>query len=205
MENHRVGSDDRSPRNKRILPRAPATGSPSRTAAAPVCRRRVSLIGSPPARLRKEQQNIRGACRRICTTGSCGSETNGRRTGARSRCHIIEEGDQPTENRDGQNGEPERQRAVDGAGCIGVHGYGRGAAPGCAGRGPVAVTPHEPWLPWPPRTCNRWPLVVKLSFLRSLAGYALIGSVTATRSTSTPGRISSRSAGSTPLRWPGSS
>lgn len=28
---------------------------------------------------------------------------------------------------------------------------------------PVAVTPHEPWLPWPPRTYNRWPLVVKLS------------------------------------------
>ena len=28
---------------------------------------------------------------------------------------------------------------------------------------PVAVTPYEPWLPWPPRTYNRWPLVVKLS------------------------------------------
>ena len=28
---------------------------------------------------------------------------------------------------------------------------------------PVAVTPHEPWLPWPPRTYDRWPLVVGLS------------------------------------------
>ena len=29
--------------------------------------------------------------------------------------------------------------------------------------GVVAVTPHEPWLPWPPRTYDRWPLVVGLS------------------------------------------
>ena len=29
--------------------------------------------------------------------------------------------------------------------------------------GPVAVTPHEPWLPWQPTTYNRWPLVVQLS------------------------------------------
>ena len=28
---------------------------------------------------------------------------------------------------------------------------------------PVAVTPHEPWLPWPRRIYNRWPLVVGLS------------------------------------------
>ena len=27
----------------------------------------------------------------------------------------------------------------------------------------VAVTPYEPWLPWPPRTYDRWPLVVQLS------------------------------------------
>ena len=31
-----------------------------------------------------------------------------------------------------------------------------------AGNG-VAVTPHEPWLPWPRGTYDRWPLVVQLS------------------------------------------
>ena len=29
--------------------------------------------------------------------------------------------------------------------------------------GSIAVTSHEPWLPWPPGTYNRWPLVVRLS------------------------------------------
>lgn len=54
----------------------------------------------------------------------------------------------------------------------GDHGCGRGASPrgtrwrvemvGRSGHN-VAVTPYEPWLPWPPRTYDRWPLVVQLS------------------------------------------
>ena len=64
--------------------------------------------------------------------------------------------------------------------------------------GPVAVTPHEPWLPWQPRTYTggRW-------WCSFRSGFAWTGSVTATQSTSTPGKINSRSAGSAPLRWPG--
>ena len=42
---------------------------------------------------------------------------------------------------------------------VGIGGWKWLAA---AGNG-VAVTPYEPWLPWPPGTYDRWPLVAQLS------------------------------------------